>query len=1034
MFELNRILRLLLLILTISLNVLPLVQAQFVHPGITHKKSDLDRIKYMVEAKIDPWYSSYQEMAADSKASYSYTVRGDASFTELGRDNGVNYSAWNSDIRAAYYNAIEWYVTSDVRHAQKAVEIFNAWRNLTAVTSGGTESLSGGVGYIMIEAAEIIKSTYSGWSAADIEAFKNMLVYPGYSNTGVPASFSKTNGTFYWKSYQGDAGRHGNQGLSGWRTVMAMGIFLDNKIMYDRALRYIKGLPHRSDDIPYPSGPPTSTSILSSDDFSITYNTTSGNTIPDYGFNEVMTNYIWETGQCQESSRDQAHTAFGIGLLTSMAEMAWNQGDDLYSHANDRLLLGLEYNMRYNVSYLQSYPDQTSWWIPTVASGEFKEGFDRTGRWFSKAISPTSVGGFPNDRPVFEMPVAHYLGRGIKTADQVKWIKRARDIAIEKSGYEVAGWTNDAIGWGALTARRPDGCFGDPISGIDTHGLPIYAMNVVPCTIEAENFDNFAVKGEGHTYHDLSSSNSGGQYRTTDDVDIDACSEGGYMITSLENGEWLTYTVYTPATALYNLKIRYASSNGNGKIQFSFGGENKTAEVAVPFGAPNSTGLNDWKDLTLASNLILKKGVQSMKIKISGASNSFVLNNIKIENGTSTACSGSSPAVTPSYRKVPGINYSFYQGTWDAMPNFSSLTPVKTGLVNTIDQTAGSGSENFGLVFTGWMNVLINGNYTFYTTSDAGSRLTIDGKLVVDNDGLHSPIEKSGDICLDEGYHDIKVEYFEKTGGKELTVSYAGPGTSKRLIENLYGIGACENVGVSAPADLAQGIHYNYYEGSWSLLPDFKSLTPVKSGTATKIDLSPRVNTDNMGLVFDGYINIATEGEYTFYTTSDDGSRLWIDGKKVVDNDGTHSSIEKSGFLCLGAGYHKIKVEYFDKTGSTDVLMAMYAGPGFTKRFISDLYYSPSAITSAQILKKDQDLVVYPNPVKDILHIELPEDRASALDFSVQLYNCQGSKVAEINPKEIKHINIDLSGLSQGIYYLVISDKSKRITKQIIKL
>ncbi len=55
--------------------------------------------------------------------------------------------------------------------------------------------------------------------------------------------------------YNGDAGRHGNQGLFAMRGLMAMGIFMDNDIIYDRAVRYLTGLPHRADDLPYPSGP-----------------------------------------------------------------------------------------------------------------------------------------------------------------------------------------------------------------------------------------------------------------------------------------------------------------------------------------------------------------------------------------------------------------------------------------------------------------------------------------------------------------------------------------------------------------------------------------------------------------------------------------------------------------------------------------------------------------------------------------------------------------------------------------------------------
>ncbi|MEI6891840.1 MAG: carbohydrate-binding domain-containing protein [Pontiella sp.] len=587
----------------------PLVLSEFVHPGITHKLSDLDRMKYMVEAQRDPWYSSYQEMAAHSMSSYDYTVRGDPSFTELGRDGGPNYSAWNSDIRAAYYNALRWYITGDSRHADKSIEIFNAWTNLTSVTSGGTDSLSGGVAYIMIEAAELIKSTYSGWLEEEINAFQSMLVYPGYSTTEKPSGET----SFYWMAYQGDPARHGNQGLSGWRTVMAMGIFLDHRIMYDRALRHLTGLPHRPDDLAYPSGPRIRGALTASTEFVDSYSTSSGSSIEDYGFNGVMTHYIWENGQCQESSRDMQHTFFGIGLICSMAEMAWNQGDDLYSHANDRLLLGLEYNMRYNVSDIQSYPDQPSPWVPTVASGEFIQRDDRTLRWFSKAMSTNAVGGFSVVRPVFELPVAHYVGRGFKTEGDVKWTLRARDKAIELSGYEVAGWANDALGWGALTARRPDYCYGDPILGFLPNGLPEYGMHVVPCTIEAENYDYFAVNGEGRTYHDLTSTNTGGAYRSDEGVDITTCSEGGYALTDMEAGEWVSYTVYIPETRKYSLSVHYAATN-EGAIRFSFAGREVTTDVILP-----STGsVSNWATYTVAQNLMLTNSVQCMRVYVSG--------------------------------------------------------------------------------------------------------------------------------------------------------------------------------------------------------------------------------------------------------------------------------------------------------------------------------------------------------------------------------------------------------------------------------
>lgn len=599
-------------------------KADFIHPGITNTRSDLDRVKHMVEAQIDPWYSSYQEMAADSKSSYDYTVRGDPSFTVLGRDDGTNYSAWNSDIRAAYYNAIRWYVTGDTRHADKAVEIFNAWKNLEDVTSGGTRALSGAIVYIMIEAAEIIKSTYDGWPESEIQEFKDMLVYPGYSNTEIPAGISRTSGSFYWQAYQGDSVRHGNQGLAGLRAVMAMGVFLDNEIMYDRALRYIQGLPHRPDDLPYPAGPHTATSISSEGEYADTYNYTVGNTIEDYGFNELITNYIWETGQCQESSRDQSHSNFGLGILCAMSEMAWNQGYDLYSHANDRLLLGLEYTTKYNVSYLQSYPDQGNWWIPTIESGEFMEGFNASQRVYSKAMSPINIGGFPGAQPIFETPVGHYVGRGLKSAEELKWTLRARDYAVNTTGFENAGHVNGAVGWGALTERRPDLCYGDPISGFSA-AFPAFGMPVFPGTIEAENYDYSPVDGEGRTFHDSTAVNSGGAYRVSNGVDVSVCSEGGYNIADIEEDEWLSYTVSVESSGSYKLAIRYATAE-EVAIRFEFDGSDVTGDVILP----STGGATTWASYLVSDDLPLSEGVQSMRVHFPSASASYGLNSLTI--------------------------------------------------------------------------------------------------------------------------------------------------------------------------------------------------------------------------------------------------------------------------------------------------------------------------------------------------------------------------------------------------------------------
>jgi hypothetical protein len=84
--------------------------------------------------------------------------------------------------------------------------------------------------------------------------------------------------------------------------------------------------------------------------------------------------------------------------------------------------------------------------------------------------------------------------------------------------------------------------------------------------------------------------------------------------------------------------------------------------------------------------------------------------------------------------------------------------------------------------FTGFIDVPTDGEYTFYTSSDDGSKLYIGSTEVVNNDGLHGPQERSGTIGLKAGKHALSVVFFEKTGGQVLTVSYAGPGITKTTV------------------------------------------------------------------------------------------------------------------------------------------------------------------------------------------------------------------------------------------------------------
>ncbi len=294
------------------------VQAQrnFVHPGITYTQGDLDRMKAMVAARQEPYYSTFLKLKESPYSSLTAVAANRGKQIKEGRFNATI----GIDGRRAHDLALLWHLTDDEAYARKAVEYLNANSYYTNTSARGTGPLDNGKIYLLIDAAELMRD-YPGWKKEDRQRFKDMLVYPGYSHTeDLAAKYvdywddSKNGITFYWNIYNFDVARFGNQGLFAARSIMAMGIYLDNEKMYERAYRYLLGMKHREDDLPYPPGPPVaSEELIRKTPTIIDYKLVGReNKISDYGYDEQLQYYIYPNGQCQESSRDQGHVLAGV--------------------------------------------------------------------------------------------------------------------------------------------------------------------------------------------------------------------------------------------------------------------------------------------------------------------------------------------------------------------------------------------------------------------------------------------------------------------------------------------------------------------------------------------------------------------------------------------------------------------------------------------------------------------------------------------------------------------------------------------------
>lgn len=133
--------------------------------------------------------------------------------------------------------------------------------------------------------------------------------------------------------------------------------------------------------------------------------------------------------------------------------------------------------------------------------------------------------------------------------------------------------------------------------------------------------------------------------------------------------------------------------------------------------------------------------------------------------------------------KTPGVSYQYFEGDFDKVPDFTTLTPKASGIADAFDRSQRQRDEGFAFRYTGFLRVPADGVYTFTLASDDGSALRVGKQLVVDNDGLHSLQTRTGAVALASGIHEVTVEFFEKSGGHELQVWMTAPGAAMKKLD-----------------------------------------------------------------------------------------------------------------------------------------------------------------------------------------------------------------------------------------------------------
>ncbi|GAC1470324.1 MAG: hypothetical protein NVSMB9_15310 [Isosphaeraceae bacterium] len=138
------------------------------------------------------------------------------------------------------------------------------------------------------------------------------------------------------------------------------------------------------------------------------------------------------------------------------------------------------------------------------------------------------------------------------------------------------------------------------------------------------------------------------------------------------------------------------------------------------------------------------------------------------------------------------------------------------------------------------------------------------------------------------------------------------------------------------PRDI-DGLRYRFYRDTFDRLPDFDSLKPEESGDLPegRFSLAPRSRDDAFGFVFEGTLIVPETGTYTFILTSDNGARITVGGKTVIESDGIQSvGTERRTTVELPQGRWPIRLDYF-QTDEQLVLNVAWSGPGFNRRALS---------------------------------------------------------------------------------------------------
>ena len=254
------------------------------------------------------------------------------------------------------------------------------------------------------------------------------------------------------------------------------------------------------------------------------------------------------------------------------------------------------------------------------------------------------------------------------------------------------------------------------------------------------------------------------------------------------------------------------------------------------------------------------------------------------------------------------------------------------------------------------------GRYRFHAVVDDGVRLYVDGVMIIDSwiDGGRR--EETAEIDLSAADHNLRVEYYENTGQAlvrvwwEWIVTPSPTPTSKPATYPDWKGRYWDNPGLDGTRAIIRNdefIDFNWGPGS----PDPR--LPVN-------DFSARWTRSEK---FD-------QGTYRFYLLVDDGARLWVDGRLIIDEWHQGGPREVYGDVALEKGKHDIEVHYFEHSGTARIRLTWERYPPITYTDWKAEYWGNRALTGNPLLVRNDEVIDF-NWKEASPAYRLPADRFS---------------------------------------------------------